>query len=31
LRISGSAQQYLKQKTVATVVNDSLNTEEFDF
>lgn len=31
LRISGSAQQYLKQKTVAAVVNDSLNTEEFDF
>lgn len=31
LRISGSAQQYLKQKTVAAVVNDSLNTEDFDF
>lgn len=31
LTISGAAQQYLKQKTVAAVVNDSLNTEEFDF
>lgn len=31
LTISGAAQQYLKQKTVAAVVNDSLSTEEFDF
>ena len=31
LTISGAAQQYLKQKIVPAVVNDSLNTEEFDF
>lgn len=31
LRITGAAQQYLKQKTVPTVENDSLNVEDFDF
>ena len=31
LTISGAAQQYLKQKIVPAVVNDSINTEEFDF
>lgn len=31
LRISGPAQQYLKQKTVPTVESDSLNIEDFDF
>ncbi len=31
LTISGAAQQYLKQKTIATVESDSLNMEEFDF
>jgi hypothetical protein len=31
LTISGAAQQYLKQKMAPAVVNDSLNTEEFDF
>lgn len=31
LTISGAAQQYLKQKIAPAVVNDSINTEEFDF
>lgn len=31
LLISGAAQQYLKQKIVPNVENDSLNAEDFDF
>ena len=31
LTISGTAQQYLKQKIAPAVVIDSINTEEFDF
>lgn len=31
LTISGAAQQYLKQKIAPAVVNDSINTEDFDF